>query len=156
MEIKNIKTKEYSIDLNNAYFNDIIKKNNLSLPIFNKESIEFDLINSNEAFANGIRRIFNDELLVNVLDVNIYDLKTDDKYILPDNIIERLNLIPVKQDIPKDTLFHINVINNTNDVMKIYTKDMINKKKQDKKKSSQNFFFPKYVMGEKKKKGMRV
>lgn len=132
MEIKNIKTKEYSIDSNNTYFNDIIKKNNLSLPIFNKESIEFDLINSNEAFANGIRRIFNDELLVNVLDVNIYDLKTDDKYILPDNIIERLNLIPVKQDIPKDTLFNINVINNTSDIMKIYTKDMVNKKKEDK------------------------
>lgn len=132
MNIKNIKTTEYSINLNNKYFNDIIKKNNLSLPNLNKESIQFDLLNSNEAFANAIRRVYNDELLVKILDVNIYDLKTDDKYILPDNIIERLNLIPIKQDIHKDTLFQINVVNNTNDIIKIYTKDIINKNKQDK------------------------
>ena len=49
MNIKNIKTTEYSINLNNKYFNDIIKKNNLSLPNLNKESIQFDLLNSNEA-----------------------------------------------------------------------------------------------------------
>lgn len=132
MNIKNIKTTEYSINLNNKYFNDIIKKNNLSLPNLNKESIQFDLLNSNEAFANAIRRVYNDELLIKLLDVNIYDLKTDDKYILPDNIIERLNLIPIKQDIHKDTLFQINVVNNTNDIIKIYTKDIINKNKQDK------------------------
>ena len=132
MNIKNIKTTEYSINLNNKYFNDIIKKNNLSLPNLNKESIQFELLNSNEAFANAIRRVYNDELLVKILDVNIYDLKTDDKYILPDNIIERLNLIPIKQDIHKDTLFQINVVNNTNDIIKIYTKDIINKNKQDK------------------------
>lgn len=132
MNIKNIKTTEYSIDLKNKYFNDIIKKNNLTLPNLNKESIEFELLNSNEAFANAIRRVYNDELLIKLLDVNIYDLKTDDKYILPDNIIERLNLIPIKQDINKDVIFQINIVNNTNDIIKIYSKDIINKNKQDK------------------------
>ena len=100
--------------------------------MFNKKSLSFELINSNEAFANGIRRIFNDELLVKSLDVNIYDLKTDDKYILPDNIIERLNLIPILQNINDNIVFSINIINNTNDIINIYSKDIINKNKNDK------------------------
>ena len=98
MEIKNVKISEYTINYKNSKFETIINNNKHLIPELNKKSLSFELINSNEAFANGIRRIFNDELLVKSLDVNIYDLKTDDKYILPDNIIERLNLIPILQN----------------------------------------------------------
>ena len=132
MEIKNVKISEYTINYKNSKFETIINNNKHLIPELNKKSISFELINSNEAFANGIRRIFNDELLVKSLDVNIYDLKTDDKYILPDNIIERLNLIPVLQNINDNVVFSINIINNTNDIINIYSKDIINKNKNDK------------------------
>lgn len=132
MDIKNVKINDYAINYKNSKFENIINQNKHLIPELNKKSISFELINSNEAFANGIRRTFNDELLVKSLDVNIYDLKTDDKYILPDNIIERINLIPVLQNISDDTIFNINVINNTNDIINIYSKDIINKNKNDK------------------------
>jgi DNA-directed RNA polymerase subunit L len=132
MDIKNVKINDYAINYKNSKFENIINQNKHLIPELNKKSISFELINSNEAFANGIRRTFNDELLVKSLDVNIYDLKTDDKYILPDNIIERINLIPVLQNISDDIIFNINVINNTNDIINIYSKDIINKNKNDK------------------------
>ena len=133
MDIKNVKLNEYLINYKNSKFENIINENKHLIPELNKKSITFDLINSNEAFANGIRRIFNDELLVKSLDINIYDLKTDDKYILPDNIIERINLIPILQNINDDLAFSINIVNNTNDIINIYSKDIINKDKNDKK-----------------------
>ena len=110
MDIKNVKINEYQINYKNSKFENIINENKHLIPELNKKSITFDLINSNEAFANGIRRTFNDELLVKSLDINIYDLKTDDKYILPDNIIERINLIPILQNINDDLIFSINVL----------------------------------------------
>jgi DNA-directed RNA polymerase subunit L len=141
MDIKNINTKEYLIDYKKTKFEKLISDNKHLLPQLFKKSISFDLINSNEAFANSIRRVFNDELLVKCLDVNVYDLKTDDKYILPDNIIERINLIPVLQNINNDTTFQIQITNNTNDIIKIYTNDIINKNKNDK-----NIYFNKNIL----------
>lgn len=131
MDIKNIITQDYFINYKDSKFEKILNENKELFPQLFKKSISFDLINSNEAFANGIRRVFNDELLVKCLDVNIYDLKTDDKYILPDNIIERINLIPILQNINENVSFQIQVTNNTNDIIKIYTKDIINKNKND-------------------------
>jgi DNA-directed RNA polymerase subunit L len=141
MDIKNIKTKEYSINYKNSKFEKIILENKHLLPELFKKSITFELINSNEAFANCIRRVFNDELLVKCLDVNIYDLKTDDKYILPDNIIERINLIPTLQSINNETTFQLQVSNNSNDVIKIYSNDIINKNKND-----NNTYFNKNIL----------
>jgi len=141
MDIKNIKTHEYSIDYKNSKFSKIITDNKHLLPNLNKKSITFELINSNEAFANSIRRVFNDELLIKSLDVNIYDLKTDDKYILPDNIIERINLIPVMQSINNDVVFQLQISNNSNDIIKIYSGDIINKNKNDK-----NIYFNKNIL----------
>jgi len=133
MEIKNIKIIDYSINYNDSKYKSIIDKNKNILPTLVKKGIQFELLNSNEAFANAIRRIFNDELLVKCLHTNIFDIHTDDKYILHDTIIERLNTISIKQDIDPDLIFQLNVINNTNDIIKIYTKDIINKKNKNDK-----------------------
>ena len=63
MEVKNIKVNDYSININNKY-KSILEKNQHLLPTLNKVGLQFQLINSNEAFANSIRMVFNDELLV--------------------------------------------------------------------------------------------
>lgn len=133
MEIKNIKVSETIIKYKESKYKSLIEKNIHLLPILNKKILKFELINSNEAFANAIRRVFNDELLIKCLNTSIFNIKTDDKYILHDTIIERLNSISIKQDIIEDLEFQIRVTNNTDGIIKIYSKDIINKKiKNDK------------------------
>jgi DNA-directed RNA polymerase subunit L len=85
-------------------------------------------------FANAIRRVFNDELYVKCLDSSIFDIKTDDKYILPDTILERINQLSLYQSIPDNLKFSLNVINNTNDSIKIYSNNIKNANKNDNNK----------------------
>jgi hypothetical protein len=133
MKIQNIKVNNYNIEYENSKFKELINNNKHLLPNLNKNSISFDIIDTNEAFANAIRRVYNDELLVKCLDINVHNLVTNDKYILTDNIKERINLISLSQNIPNDTKFNLNIVNNTNDIINIYTKDITNKNKNDKK-----------------------
>jgi DNA-directed RNA polymerase subunit L len=132
MNIQNIKINDYNINYENSEFKEIIEKNKHLLPNMNKQSISFDIINSNEAFANAIRRVFNDELPTKCLEVSYHKIITNDKFILIDNIIERINLIPILQTIDISTTFSLNIHNDTNDIINIYTKDLINKNKNDK------------------------
>jgi DNA-directed RNA polymerase subunit L len=133
MKIQNIKVNNYNIEYENSKFKELINNNKHLLPNLNKNSISFDIIDTNEAFANAIRRVYTDELLVKCLDINVHNLVTNDKYILTDNIKERINLISLSQNIPIETKFNLNVVNNTNDIINIYTKDITNKNKNDKK-----------------------
>lgn len=133
MKIENIIINEFDIKYENTKFKDLINDNKHLLPNLNKKSISFDIIDSNESFANAIRRVFNDELEVKCLDINTHNLVTNDKYILTDNIKERINLVSLLQNIDKDTKFNLNVVNNTNDIINIYTRDINNKNKNDKK-----------------------
>ena len=132
MKIQNIKVNNFNIEYENTKFKDLIRDNKHLLPNLNKKSISFDIIDTNEAFANAIRRVYNDELLVKCLDMNVHNLVTNDKYILTDNIKERINLISLIQSIPNETKFSLNIVNNTNDIINIYTKDITNKNKNDK------------------------
>jgi DNA-directed RNA polymerase subunit L len=132
MNIQNISVKNLNIDYSNEKFKHIINSNKHLLPNLNKQSVSFEIINSNEAFANAIRRVFNDELPVKCLDTSYHNVSTNDKFILIDNIIERINLVSILQNIDINTTFNINVTNDTNDIINIYTKDLINKNKTDK------------------------
>jgi DNA-directed RNA polymerase subunit L len=132
MNIQNIIIKDYSIDYSKSKYAKLIEKNKHMLPKLKKQSIQFQLINSNEAFANAIRRVFNDELQIKTLKASIFDIHTDDKYILPDNIIERIMLIPILQTIDNNSKFSIKMVNNTNDIINIYSRDIINSNKNDK------------------------
>lgn len=125
MEVKNIVINDYSIKNNNSKYKDLIEKNKHLLPTFTKLGLQFQLINSNEAFANAIRIIFNDELLVKYLNVSIFDINTDDKYILPDNIIERIASIPLLQNTNINKKYKLQINNNSNDIIKVYSKELI-------------------------------
>jgi len=132
MKIENISVNDFSINYENTKFKDLINNNKHLLPNLNKQSISFDIIDSNEAFANAIRRVYCDELLVKCLDINVHNLVTNDKYILSENIKERINLIALNQNIDSDIKFNLNVSNNTNDIINIYTRDIVNKDDQKK------------------------
>ena len=132
MNIENIKVNDFKIEYENTKFKDLINNNKHLLPNLNKQSVSFDFINSNEAFVNSIRRVYNDELLIKCLDINVHNFKSTDKYILPDNIKERINLISLSQNINTDIKFNLNITNSTNDIINIYTRDIANKNKNDK------------------------
>jgi DNA-directed RNA polymerase subunit L len=124
MEVKNIKINDYSIKFNNSKYKNILEKNKHLFPSLTKLGLQFQLLNSNEAFANAIRTVFNDELLVKYLDVSIFNINTDDKYILPDNIIERIASIPLIQNTNNNKKYKLQITNNTNDIIKIYSKEL--------------------------------
>ena len=124
MEVKNIQINDYSIKFNNSKYKNILEKHTHLFPSLTKLGLQFQLIKSNEAFANAIRTVFNDELLVKYLDVSIFNINTDDKYILPDNIIERIASIPLIQNTNNNKKYKLQMTNNTNDIIKIYSKDL--------------------------------
>jgi len=134
MNITNIKTHNYNIQYENSKFKSIIDNNKHLLPNMNKESVSFNILNSNEAFANALRRVFINELPVKCLNVDTHNIVTNDKFILTDNIIDRIRLVSIHQDIDLNTTFNLNITNETNDIINIYTKDLINKNKNDKTK----------------------
>ncbi len=131
MKVENISLKINSINYSNSKFKSLIEANKHLLPTKNKMTLAFDLIGSNEAFANALRRVYNNELLVKALDISVHNINTDDKYILPDNIKERISLIPLEQSVNENTIFNLIVNNTTNDMINIYTKDLVNKNKND-------------------------
>lgn len=140
MKIENIVLTNHSINFESSKFKDLIKNNEHLIPKKIKQTLSFDILDSNESFANGLRRVYNDELLVKCLDISVHNITTNDKYILPDNIKERINLIPLDQSIKENIIFDLIISNNTNDTINIYTNDLINKNKND-----SNIYFNKNI-----------
>lgn len=134
MNITNIKIHNYNIQYENSKFKHIIESNKHLLPNMNKESVSFNILNSNEAFANALRRVFINELPVKCLNIDTHNIVSSDKFILTDNIIERIKLISLLQDIDMNTTFSLNITNDTNDTINIYSRDIVNKNKNDKTK----------------------
>lgn len=129
MKVQNIKFQTQTLDKNNKLYS-ILKDNNVPLWSMDKNILKFDLIDSNEAFANSLRRVFNDELEIYALYAHPSDIDSDDKFILPDNILERINLLPTVQSNLKDLVLSIKITNLSDDIINIYSKDIkINTKK---------------------------
>lgn len=124
MEVKNIKINDYSIKYEKSKYKTIIENNKHLIPKITKLGLQFQLLNCNEAFANAIRVVFNDELLVKYLDASIFNINTDDKYILPDNIIDRIASIPLNQNIDLNKKYKLSITNNTNDIIKVYSGEL--------------------------------
>lgn len=126
MKVENITVSNLSLDNKNKYYK-LLEDSDLVYKFNNKNTLSFELKESNEAFANGIRRVFNDELEVNALDIKPQDIITEDKFILPDLIRERINLIPFSQSKNfkiNESIFQLRVENETEEIIKIYAKDI--------------------------------
>lgn len=107
-EIKNIViNKEKQSDLN---------KNDLCVP----EIISFELHNSNYSMANLIRSFIN-YLSVKYLHCNIKDIEST-QHVITDNLIQRIKLIPIIQNIKVGTQLNINVTNKSDNSQVVTTK----------------------------------
>jgi len=133
MKVTNVSVVNVGIgeSVKNEEFDKILKNNGIKLWERKKSALRFTLLDSNEAFANAIRRVFNDELEIECLYAHHTDVTTDDKFILPDNILERINLIPLEQNKGKaDVVMSLKYENKTSDIVNIYSSDIkINTKK---------------------------
>lgn len=113
--------------------------------------VEFQFNNTYVGFANGIRRMLVEELPVYCLTIDDADIETDDEFILNDMLIKNLNLLPIIQEIKTtnvnqaidkvddkinnkidnkiddkidDVKAHLNVHNNTNEIIDVLSGDI--------------------------------
>lgn len=87
------------------------------------EKCSFHISGVSNALANGIRRVLGAELLVSHLDVDINDIITNDRRIIPAMLVERIKQIPIHQSTPLDATFEINISNSTPVYSVVYTRD---------------------------------
>ena len=124
MQVSKIKYEIHSIDYNNTKFKKLLDNNKHLFPNKLHKSISFNLLNSSTEFANAIRRVVTNELQIKILKVNINDIVTDDKFILPNLIKDRIESIPLDQNVSDSLKFKLNVYNNTLEFKNIKTKNI--------------------------------
>lgn len=101
------------------------------LPDDNYEVVSFKLSNTNSSMANAIRRVLISELPVWSLTLKTESLKTDDFYIRYDDLADRINSLPIHQDIFNNTdepekyiMFSLHAKNDTSEIMDVLSADI--------------------------------
>lgn len=115
------------------------------LPQNSWDVVSFELKNTTSAFANGIRRVFVEELDVQALHVNFEDIFTDDAFIngIDDMLVNNLGLIPIYQDIDLIDKYdiYLSVFNNTNKMMQVKVSNIsVILKGKSKPSSTDNYY----------------
>lgn len=121
--VKNIDTEIFDLNFKGTKYEKLLKNKNL-IPDFKHSMLSFTIHNTKSSFVNALRRCILDELLVKVLYFDLSDIKTNDEFILNDLIQERIQLISIKQDIEDDITFSLNVFNNTNQIIPVYSESI--------------------------------
>lgn len=98
-------------------------KSELDKLVLKQVKLEFDL-EADSAISNTIRRVSAGELYLKHLYTDFEQINTDDEFIIPEMIQERIKMIPVLQTVPDNVKFNISVVNNSLDVEMIFTKDL--------------------------------
>lgn len=109
-----------------------------------KHKVSFELIDANSDLANCIRRYLIDEMPVYSMNVDEENIKTDDKFILADYLKNNLELIPFLQDINdkecEDLSMSLHIENKTDDVISVYSGDIVILDKQKKILDNTKYF----------------
>lgn len=150
--IKNVKIS--TIEYNKKNFKDFdkcIEYIKLIKPDYKKflpskplHQVQFEITNTVSDFANCIRRFLLDEINVYSMDVDESNILTDDRFILGDVLKKNIELIPLLQeltDIESNNLkMSITVENKTDDMMTIYSRDIVVSDKKNKKYANEKYF----------------
>jgi len=91
--------------------------------LLTQEKISFELINTLPGIAAGIRAIIKSSLIpVKALSCKLTDIQTSDGFNISYEIRDvRIRLIPVLQSIPIDFTTYLDVKNDTNQIMNVYS-----------------------------------
>lgn len=98
------------------------------LPKVQPAVCEFVMRDTFASFANGIRRILVEELPVKYITVADDNIKTNDEFIINDQLIKKIHLLPIDQSINLDEFEKIRigltVENNTNEIIDVKASDL--------------------------------
>ncbi len=97
------------------------------IPNGDKYQLYAVLRNTFTGLANGLKNCIIDELEITGLEVDLEEIKTDDPFIAIDDLIKRINSIPINQDLNwKDAKFSLDVTNNSDDgqILPVRCKDI--------------------------------
>ncbi len=92
-------------------------------PVVNNEMV-FDILDGNTALANAIRRTLISEMPMKHLTISLTDIHSTDRYVIREVIKKRVEMIPISQDMDVDTVFSVQVENNTDEPMDVLTDDI--------------------------------
>lgn len=88
------------------------------------QKLSFELLNSNCAIANGLRRTMSNEIPVRHLTVSMTDIFTTDSWIVGDIIRGRIEMIPISQDIPLGTTYTVRFENISDTYVDVMTSEI--------------------------------
>lgn len=112
-KIENIKIEKLQFSFDEPPFNapDIKAKIISLMPTVVPETISFYIKNANTAIANGIRRVISGEMKVKILTCDLSDIDTDEDFIKRSELIDRINYVPINQNISSDAIFSLMMAN---------------------------------------------
>jgi DNA-directed RNA polymerase subunit L len=114
------------------------------MPTSPKQRLTFELVGVTSDLANCIRRYLIDEMPVYSMHVIEEDIESDDRFILADFLKKNLELIPFSQDITDKDVEELNmslyVENKTDDIISVYSSDIIVVDKKKKKLDNSKYF----------------
>jgi DNA-directed RNA polymerase subunit L len=110
-------------------------------PTKSKQKLSFELVDANVDLANTVRRFLIDEIPILSMDVDINDIKTDDKFILQDYFKKNIELIPINQDLSYDKLtISLQLVNNSDNNIPVYAKYISIKDAKGKQLKTSDYF----------------
>lgn len=140
--VKNIKKNEYPIPQDTI---ELCKKIGVlkHLPTTTPKDLTFELHNTTTEMANALRRCINSELEVLIMDFDDKDIESDDSFIITHELRKRINYIPIRQI--SGLTFSVNVKNNTDEIIPVYSRSIKEKKNKDDEKMFSETFILSYL-----------
>lgn len=148
IKIKNIKSEEITYK-SHKDFEKIVEYAKLINPDYKKflpenpkHRMQFEITNTVSDFVNCIRKFLMEELMIYSLDVNEDNIKTNDKFILNDDLKKTIELIPLQQHLNDidDLKISLNVKNTTDDIITVYSRQIKFTNSKGKELITENYF----------------
>jgi DNA-directed RNA polymerase subunit L len=83
-----------------------------------------DLVGVTDKIANAIRRTILSELTVKALSFEPSEVQTNVAFMIVDELLDRVMLLPIKQDCPDDATFSISIVNGGQEQETLYSSDI--------------------------------
>lgn len=141
-KIEKLLIEKIDINVNKFPYTNKEVLNNIAklLPSTARQKISFYIKNANTAIVNGLRRIVEGELKTKVLNCNLDDIDTDEEFIIKSELLDRINYIPINQDIPINFEFSLSA-NNTS----INDEYLVIRSNDIKKPNNSIYYFPETI-----------
>lgn len=95
--------------------------------------VAFDLEGVSDKIANAIRRTALTELEVKALTFDVSTIQTNINFIIADELLDRIQFLPIVQDIPDDAIFSISIVNSGSDREVLYSSHIVSDSGKEKK-----------------------